>query len=530
MQFSGQLKSKIITPRTSLVETYKILFGSQLINENDLEDSHESERSQISSIHSNSSQNEREKAVSQLQLKIEPFFISLSKQKDLYDKYNINSNVETFKLTPFGSAMFGGYDKNSDIDVLLQSFDYLLSREEFFSKFAVYLRSEHVQANIQQEIPYAQIPIIKFEFMSKQFDLLYCSMLPPQNQTQKRQLEDDEFYQNMENVVNEKCNILSFRGWSNCHYIYKKIRDKECYSWCLKIIKTWAKQRGIYGFNFGYLNGISLIIMLAKADQLIFKDITSNNVSSEKILGLNESFVGDEDVIYSFSQQISKKLDVRVQETIFRFFEIFSNWDYKDPIFIQELPDWHLDQDLYFVASKEIFPVITPEKPYKCTTHQMTAGAKKQIVNELQRAQNLCTLIQKRDVIQNLIKQQYEPENNEELYERNSDLRHIRKESYDLDILNDFAQITWKELFNPYQFFNENGTFVQIEVLTEVYSDKQPLSQGKKGKALASRVKVAQTLHHEYKGLYESRFKLFQSFLQLHLGIDDIQIFADCID
>lgn len=45
--------------------------------------------------------------------------------------------------------MFGGIDKDSDIDVLLVSFEAILSREEFFSKFAVYLRSEQVGAKIQ---------------------------------------------------------------------------------------------------------------------------------------------------------------------------------------------------------------------------------------------------------------------------------------------------------------------------------------------------------------------------------------------
>ena len=42
------------------------------------------------------------------------------------------------------------------------------------------------------------------------------------------------------------------------------IPNKSTFSMALKIIKTWAKRRGIYGFNFGYLNGISLVIMLLK--------------------------------------------------------------------------------------------------------------------------------------------------------------------------------------------------------------------------------------------------------------------------
>lgn len=49
--------------------------------------------------------------------------------------------------------MFGGFDKSSDIDVLLLSFHALLNRDEFFSKFAVYLGSEACGAKILQKIP-----------------------------------------------------------------------------------------------------------------------------------------------------------------------------------------------------------------------------------------------------------------------------------------------------------------------------------------------------------------------------------------
>lgn len=54
--------------------------------------------------------------------------------------------------------------------------------------------------------------------------------------------------------------------------MYSRIKDKEAFSWALKIVKAWAKRRSIYGFNYGYLNGISLIIMLAKVDKILTKE------------------------------------------------------------------------------------------------------------------------------------------------------------------------------------------------------------------------------------------------------------------
>ena len=48
--------------------------------------------------------------------------------KDLYQSLDFK-----FDLKQFGSSVFGGADKNSDIDLLLISFDDLLSREAFIT-------------------------------------------------------------------------------------------------------------------------------------------------------------------------------------------------------------------------------------------------------------------------------------------------------------------------------------------------------------------------------------------------------------
>jgi poly(A) polymerase Pap1 len=41
------------------------------------------------------------------------------------------------------------------------------------------------------------------------------------------------------------------------------------FSEATKIVKFWAKRRAIYSFNFGYLNGISIMIMVAKTMQVM---------------------------------------------------------------------------------------------------------------------------------------------------------------------------------------------------------------------------------------------------------------------
>ncbi len=54
-------------------------------------------------------------------------------------------------------------------------------------------------------------------------------------------------------------------GWKTCRVMLDMIEDNlQEFSLALRIIKKWAKKRGIYGFNLGYLNGISIVIMLIK--------------------------------------------------------------------------------------------------------------------------------------------------------------------------------------------------------------------------------------------------------------------------
>ena len=48
--------------------------------------------------------------------------------------------------------------------------------------------------------------------------------------------------------------------------IVRRISNKEVFSFTLRILKAWAKARGIYSANFGYLNGITITIMLALVD------------------------------------------------------------------------------------------------------------------------------------------------------------------------------------------------------------------------------------------------------------------------
>ena len=65
----------------------------------------------------------------------------------------------------------------------------------------------------------------------------------------------------------------------------------------LKCIKLWAMRRGIYSNTFGYLGGISYAILVTKICQ--------------------------------------ENSDLDVPDLINKFFEVYSEWDWFNPIFIK---------------------------------------------------------------------------------------------------------------------------------------------------------------------------------------------------
>ena len=85
-------------------------------------------------------------------------------------------------------------------------------------------------------------------------------------------MNSGEYFAKLDNVLRDdnEVNIYSFRGITNTEYLKREIQDLDpvAFSWAIKLIKHWAKVRGIYGYNNGYFNGVTLIIMMVKATKI----------------------------------------------------------------------------------------------------------------------------------------------------------------------------------------------------------------------------------------------------------------------
>ena len=97
------------------------------------------------------------------------------KGRDLYKEIEVK-----FEVKEFGSAVFGGDDEESDLDLLLISYNDLLTRSQFITDFVSYISTLKDAANVLC-ISTAKIPIVKLTFMGVHLDLLYCAMISPIN-------------------------------------------------------------------------------------------------------------------------------------------------------------------------------------------------------------------------------------------------------------------------------------------------------------------------------------------------------------
>ena len=198
----------------------------------------------------------------------------------------------------------------------------------------------------------AKIPIVKLTFMGVHLDLLYCAMISPVNLLAKEtaasvQSLKDTFLLEIKNAMPDKTNAMSFSGWKTCQALLSMIDDPESFSMSLKIVKRWAKQRGVYGFNFGYLNGISLVIMLIKAHRYLQSDkvqqckqVVTQTKATRNHFDMS-STMASQSGFYPGGKMLEKpKLtsinkENTITELVSKFFEVFASWDYSKPIFVQ---------------------------------------------------------------------------------------------------------------------------------------------------------------------------------------------------
>ena len=120
----------------------------------------------------------------------------------------------------------------------------------------------------------------------------------------------------------------------------------------LRVIKLWAKRRCIYSAMFGYLTGISCAVMVAKIHQ--------------------------------------DHPDYDVVDLVYKFFEIYSTSDWKNPVFIKykkyDLTTWKNALDN---TDRDLMAVLSPNYELRNTTQRVQGPTFDTLIAEFRRGTNI---------------------------------------------------------------------------------------------------------------------------------------------
>jgi len=127
-------------------------------------------------------------------------------------------------------------------------------------------------------------------------------------------LDDDNMLINM----SKEC-ILSANGKRMTDILVKSIPNSEVFATVLKLVKLWAKNRCIYGNQFGFLGGVSYSILVCF------------------ICNLDPSMT-------------------KASQCLYYFFQVMSEWKWPTPIVLDKIKD---------VTDEWPFKTLQPWNPIK---------------------------------------------------------------------------------------------------------------------------------------------------------------------
>ena len=241
----------------------------------------------------------------------------------------------------FGSYRLGVHGSKADIDALCIA-PLHVGAEHFFGELQNMLKGNRKVEKLAA-VPDAFVPIIKFEFEGVEIDLVFSQVklatIPPDFK-----IFDDSILRNM-----DPKSVLSLNGPRVTDMILNLVPDQENFRTALRLIKLWAKKRGIYSNVFGYLGGVSWAILVARVCQLY------PNFAPSAILS--------------------------------RFFWLYSKWDWNKPITLCEIIDSGQGLIVWnqMNAQREIMPIITPAYPAQNSTYNVSISTFRILQAEIKR-------------------------------------------------------------------------------------------------------------------------------------------------
>lgn len=162
------------------------------------------------------------------------------------------------KIFTFGSYRLNVGGPDSDIDSLVVAPRMIDRMKHFFGMLAPILKNNPDVTDLK-EVPEASVPVIKLKYQGVDIDMLFarveCTTIGPDFEN----LQDNNILRNVDEET-----IKSLNGCRVTDMILNFIPNKPNFELTLRVIKLWAKHRGVYSNLLGYLGGVNWAIMVAR--------------------------------------------------------------------------------------------------------------------------------------------------------------------------------------------------------------------------------------------------------------------------
>jgi len=250
---------------------------------------------------------------------------------------------------------------DTDIDALCIAPRHIERQKHFFGELFDILRKNPSVSKIT-EVKEAFVPVIKMVFEGVDIDLLFARV-EYQEVTGDLDLLDPNILRNC-----DKESIRSLNGCRVTDTILYLVPDKEAFKTTLRVIKLWAKNRGIYSNVLGYLGGVAWAILVANICIMC---------------------------PYLAPNQLLRQ-----------FFYSYSHWDwsYDNPVTLTEIQndrnkvDFPIDPELFYESKHtDLMPVITPAFPSMNATYNVSQSTKRAMLIEFEKGLKIVESILAKD-------------------------------------------------------------------------------------------------------------------------------------
>ncbi|KAF7346830.1 hypothetical protein MSAN_01822100 [Mycena sanguinolenta] len=286
------------------------------------------------------------------------------------------------KIFTFGSYRLGVHSPGSDIDTVCVVPKHV-TREDFFKVFEPMLRAMDGATEVSG-VPDAFVPIIGAKISGISMDLLIAP-LGMSSIPEDLSLKDNNVLRNLDETV-----VRSVNGTRLADELLRLVPNIQPFRDALRCIKLWAQRKGINSNVNGYLGGVAWAMLVARISQL-------------------------------YPNAVAGAL-------VHRFFTVLSKWPWPDPVLLRDIEEGPLqvrvwNPKLYQSDRAHRMPIITPNYPSMCATHNVSASTMTILTEQIQKGADTLTKIVA-------------------------------------------GTATWSELFSKHDFFHRYRNYIQVIALT----------------------------------------------------------------